>query len=113
MKLSRLIVWTLAAALFAFAVSGCTSQAEWQASLMSARLGYEIGDGSYDSRGGKANNDNDYQAVTVSIEPFKLWAWKAEAEINARATVEAQYAQRPPPVCPPCPNPPPCPGRPK
>jgi hypothetical protein len=80
-----------------FWASGCRSRAEWQAAMLSTRLGYEIGDGTVDSRGGKANNDTDYQAVTVSIQPFQLWAWRAQADINARAILEQRYAERPPP----------------
>lgn len=80
-----------------FFASGCTTQAEWQASIMSTRLGYEIGDGAWDTRGGKVSNDTDYQALTVSIQPFQLWAWKAQADINARAILEQKYADRDPP----------------
>jgi len=109
MRAHKILLLTLAAGLFAFAVSGCTSQAEWQASIMSTRLGYEIGDGTWDSRGGKAHNDTDYQALTVSIQPFQLWAWKAQADIQARASVEAQYAERPPPPGPVLPVGPPTP----
>ena len=114
MKLSRfdrtlLLALGLAFIAACFLASGCTTQAEWQASIMSTRLGYEIGDGSYNSRGDKATNDTDYQALTVSIQPFQLWAWKAQADIQARASVEAQYAERPPPPGPVLPVGPPTP----
>jgi hypothetical protein len=78
--------------------ASCTTQSEWEAAGLSTRLEYELGSGDLDSRGGKAHNDVDYQALTVSIAPFQLWAWKAQADINALAIIEKRYAERPPPM---------------
>ena len=87
----------------------CRTADEFRAAVYSTRIGYELGDGSYDSRGGKAQNDSDYQAITASFAPFAWQGMKMSADLNARAATEAQYAERPPPPGPVLPVGPPTP----
>jgi hypothetical protein len=88
--------------------ASCTTAEEWQVSALTTRVGWVYGDGSYDARGGKVNNDTDSQAVYVEIEPFAARRWAAEERIRERVRAEQHYRNimdSAPPPLPPIPAP--------
>lgn len=105
MKPHRVLLFSLAAGLFAFAVSGCTSQEQWQAAFLSGTVGYTEAGGNWtmNKQGSRSGDTHEY-AMTYTMQPGAYWAWKMQAEMAARAITEREYADRAPPPPPKCPQ---------
>lgn len=92
MKIHTRILVVLAAAFFAFAVSGCRSQDQWRAAAASLRMEYGVGSG--DIERGKRDWDAESTWLAFSVQPFAYLDMEMRAERNVRAFVEAQYQER-------------------
>jgi len=94
MKWIRLLPLAVSAILFAWAVSGCTTQEEFRAAAASVRFGVYQGDGdwSINKQAGR-HGDASSSGVYWEWSPLAHYSYKLQAEANARALVEAAYAR--------------------